>query len=209
MKKRKWWNNRICSHSSRWCRDECRDGFWEETLTRRFLWLQASNVVGYYFPCSSCGICCLSWRLHRLPSYIIFQKRKWKEAFTKTAVANGGQLKLMEYVSSTTVAGRTSAETGSSKSYGMLSLNTQKEDLLSITFYVVLFGYDFIGNGNRYGNQGHNGWLAGNGNTESSDSRKEQYETGESVVRKYSLQETAGRWKLKLVRHFQQRICVL
>ena len=52
-----------------------------------------------------------------------------------------------------------------------------------------------IGNGNRYGNQGHNGYWQATVITESSDSRKNNMKTGESVVRKISTKK--NRWAMK------------
>ena len=121
-----------------------------------------------------------------------------EEAFTKIAVANGGQLDGDGIrVNQLPLPVEPVLPKPAPKSYGMLSQYTE-EDSLSITFSMS-FSFSAttsIGNGNRYGNQGHNGyWQATNGNTESSDSRKEQYETGESVVRKISTKK--NRWAMK------------
>ena len=77
----------------------------------------------------------------------------------------------------------------------MLSQCVEEEDSLSITFSMSFsFSSTTTGSGNRYGNQGYNGyWQAANGNTESSAVQEETASpavTPEKVVKRH-------RWAIK------------
>ena len=166
-----------------------RDGFWEELSQEIPVACQQRRRL-LLFRVAAAASVLLVLAASSATFLYLSPKEEMEEAFTKIAVANGGQLDGDGIrVNQLPLPVEPVLPKPAPKSYGMLSQYTE-EDSLSITFSMS-FSFSATtstGNGNRYGNQGHNGyWQATNGNTESSDSRKEQYETGESVVRKLSL----------------------
>ena len=173
-----------------------RDGFWEELSQEIPVACQQRRRL-LLFRVAAAASVLLVLAASSATFLYLSPKEEMEEAFTKIAVANGGQLDGDGIrVNQLPLPVEPVLPKPAPKSYGMLSQYTE-EDSLSITFSMS-FSFSAttsIGNGNRYGNQGHNGyWQATNGNTESSDSRKEQYETGESVVRKISTKK--NRWAM-------------
>lgn len=174
-----------------------RDGFWEELSQEIPVACQQRRRL-LLFRVAAAASVLLVLAASSATFLYLSPKEEMEEAFTKIAVANGGQLDGDGIrVNQLPLPVEPVLPKPAPKSYGMLSQYTE-EDSLSITFSMS-FSFSATtstGNGNRYGNQGHNGyWQATNGNTESSDSRKEQYEMGESAVRKISTKK--NRWAMK------------
>ena len=136
-----------------------RDGFLGRALAGNTCGL-ASIPSDSALPCGGCGICIA--RFGGLVGYFLYfsPKEEMEEAFTKIAVTNGGQMDGDGIrVNQLPLPVEPVLPKPAPKSYGMLSQYTEEEDSLSITFSMSFFSATTsTGNGNRYGNQGNNGF---------------------------------------------------
>ena len=172
-----------------------RDGFWEELSQdipvacqhrRRILLFRVAAAASVLLVLAASSA-----------TFLYFSpKEEMEEAFTKIAVTNGGQMDGDGIrVNQLPLPVEPVLPKPAPKSFGMLSQCVEEEDSLSITFSMSFyFSSTTTGSGNRYGNQGYNGyWQAANGNTESSAVQVETASpavTPEKVVKRH-------RWAIK------------
>ena len=172
-----------------------RDGFWEELSQdipvacqhrRRILLFRVAAAASVLLVLAASSA-----------TFLYFSpKEEMEEAFTKIAVTNGGQMDGDGIrVNQLPLPVEPVLPKPAPKSFGMLSQCIEEEDSLSITFSMSFsFSSTTAGSGNRYGNQGYNGyWQAANGNTESSAVQEETASpavTPEKVVKR-------DRWAIK------------
>ena len=172
-----------------------RDGFWEELSQdipvacqhrRRILLFRVAAAASVLLVLAASSA-----------TFLYFSpKEEMEEAFTKIAVTNGGQMDGDGIrVNQLPLPVEPVLPKPAPKSFGMLSQCVEEEDSLSITFSMSFsFSSTTTGSGNRYGNQGYNGyWQAANGNTESSAVQEETASpavTPEKVVKRH-------RWAIK------------
>lgn len=172
-----------------------RDGFWEELSQdipvacqhrRRILLFRVAAAASVLLVLAASSA-----------TFLYFSpKEEMEEAFTKIAVTNGGQMDGDGIrVNQLPLPVEPVLPKPAPKSFGMLSQCVEEEDSLSITFSMSFsFSSTTAGSGNRYGNQGYNGyWQAANGNTESSAVQEETASPAaipEKVVKRH-------RWAIK------------
>ena len=134
-----------------------RDGFWEELSQEIPVACQQRRRL-LLFRVAAAASVLLVLAASSATFLYLSPKEEMEEAFTKIAVANGGQLDGDGIrVNQLPLPVEPVLPKPAPKSYGMLSQYTE-EDSLSITFSMS-FSFSAttsIGNGNRYGNQGHN-----------------------------------------------------
>ncbi|MCR2004412.1 porin family protein [Bacteroides acidifaciens] len=172
-----------------------RDGFWEELSQdipvacqhhRRILLFRVAAAASVLLVLAASSA-----------TFLYFSpKEEMEEAFTKIAVTNGGQMDGDGIrVNQLPLPVEPVLPKPTPKSFGMLSQRVEEEDSLSITFSMSFsFSSTATGSGNRYGNQGYNGyWQAANGNTGSFAVQEETARpavTPEKVVKRH-------RWAIK------------
>ena len=174
-----------------------RDGFWEELSQdipvacqhrRRLVFLRVAAAASVLLVLAASSA----------TFWYFSPEKELEEAFTKIAVANGGQIDGDGVrVNQLPLPVEPVLPKPAPKSYGMLSHYTEEEDSVSITFSMS-FSFSAsssTGNGNRFGKQGHNGyWQANSSNTEAVPSQEDSYAANEPAQLKSAKKH---RWAIK------------
>lgn len=171
-----------------------RDGFWEELSQdipvacqhrRRLLFFRVAAAASVLLVLAASSA-----------TFLYFSpKEEMEEAFTKIATTNGGQMDGDGIrVNRLPLPVEPVLPKPVPKSFGMLSQCTEEEDSLSFSFSMSFSFSATMGDSDRYGNQGHNGyWQAANGNVEPS---VVQEETVTSLVNREKVAKKR-RWAIK------------